>query len=106
MGLSTAVSVMSVVQSERHFSSAEYKYRHGLKTNVFFYHLAYSDDDPDVGRGHCVLEEGQRGKAETHTDITWYSIVSESESERYLFDPHKKLIQSNNEKQLGSGDPY
>ena len=29
-----------------------------------------------------------------------------SESERYLFDPHKKLIQSNNEKQLGSGDPY
>ena len=31
---------------------------------------------------------------------------SESESERYLFDPHKKLIQSNNEKQLGSGDPY
>ena len=31
---------------------------------------------------------------------------SESESERYLFDPHKKLIQSNNVKQLGSGDPY
>ena len=31
---------------------------------------------------------------------------SESESERYLFDPHKKLIHSNNEKQLGSGDPY
>ena len=31
---------------------------------------------------------------------------SESESERYLFDPHKKVIQSNNEKQLGSGDPY
>ena len=31
---------------------------------------------------------------------------SESESERYLFDPHKTLIQSNNEKQLGSGDPY
>ena len=33
-------------------------------------------------------------------------VESESESERYLFDPHKKLIQSNNEKQLGSGDPY
>ena len=33
------------------------------------------------------------------------SSESESESERYLFDPHKKLIQSNNEKQLGSGDP-
>ena len=33
-------------------------------------------------------------------------LESESESERYLFDPHKKLIQSNNEKQLGSGDPY
>ena len=31
---------------------------------------------------------------------------SESESERYLFDPHKKFIQSNNEKHLGSGDPY
>ena len=25
----------------------------------------------------------------------------ESESERYLFDPHKKFIQSNNEKHLG-----
>ena len=24
----------------------------------------------------------------------------------YLFDPHKKFIQSNNEKHLGSGDPY
>ena len=35
-----------------------------------------------------------------------FGIESESESERYLFDPHKKLIQSNNEKQLGSGDPY
>ena len=34
------------------------------------------------------------------------SESEESESERYLFDPHKKLIQSNNEKQLGSGDPY
>ena len=33
-------------------------------------------------------------------------VSEESESERYLFDPHKKLIQSNNEKQLGSGDPY
>ena len=33
-------------------------------------------------------------------------VANESESERYLFDPHKKLIQSNNEKQLGSGDPY
>ena len=29
-----------------------------------------------------------------------------SESERYLFDPHKKFIHSNNEKHLGSGDPY
>ena len=34
------------------------------------------------------------------------TITIASESERYLFDPHKKLIQSNNEKQLGSGDPY
>ena len=32
-------------------------------------------------------------------------IESESESERYLFDPHKKLIQSNNEKQLDQGTP-
>ena len=66
------------------------------------------------------------GKGNTNCDISnWYAIVhsrptlpnipltiayqvmrtdgklreSESESERYLFDPHKKLIQSNNEKQ-------
>ena len=29
-----------------------------------------------------------------------------SESEKYLLDPHKKFIQSNNEKYLGAGDPY
>ena len=37
---------------------------------------------------------------------TYTSEESESESERYLFDPHKKFIQSNNEQHLGSGDPY
>ena len=40
--------------------------------------------------------------------VSWCYLITvlESESERYLFDPHKKLIESNNEKQLGSGDPY
>ena len=43
----------------------------------------------------------------TYAQASRYGYLqSESESERYLFDPHKKLIQSNNEKQLGSGDPY
>ena len=33
------------------------------------------------------------------------SMKSESESERYLFDPHTKLIQSNNENNLDQGTP-
>ena len=53
-----------------------------------------------------VFAGGRRVNLNIFSACICYIVASESESERYLFDPYKKLIQSNNEKQLGSGDPY
>ena len=66
-----------------------------------------SNHQDDINKFKKVKQLVQRNMRQAYWNYIEEVISeSESESERYLFDPHKKLIQSNNEKQLGSGDPY
>ena len=64
------------------------------------------EDNYDVVEGRLVKLLFVVSKfASTSSLVNAVEWESESESERYLFDPHKKFIQSNNEKHLGSGTP-
>ena len=66
-----------------------------------------SSKQSDGGQASILQRHSQRYLGSDVLDrIIMLSEESESESERYLFDPHKKFIQSNNEKHLGSEDPY
>ena len=51
-----------------------------------------------IGVGHAVIWR-------IYGPLQWFLVVSESESEMFLFDPYQKYIQSNNETILDQGTP-
>ena len=80
-------------------------YKHTVKDNdyeVYKEALNAATNEVRKSKRHVEHKLAQQIKSDSKS----FYAEPESESERYLFDPHKKLIQSNNEKQLGAGDPY